>query len=221
MAEGTTAIGLALTTEGDADGTDLIEYEVGTQDPETSGALTYIATHDEIASRKLAPPFWGKPFVAALLSSFIREIQILEDIIWEFLELRTLANADLPRLKVIGKLVGQARLSFDTENYRLMIEARALANRSRGRGGDILGVLNLLFGEGEYVLLAAGNATLLLTALQPIDDVGLAMVTEILPAVRAAGVGLQFFFSDGAAVNVFHWGDPWPGTDGWASVRSL
>lgn len=221
MAEGTTVIDLALTTEGDADGTDLITYTVGTVNPSTSGALQYISTHDELASRKLAPPFWGKPVVAALLSGFQREVQTTEDTLWQIMELRTLANADMTRLKVLGKLVGQPRLTFELEQYRIMIEARALANVSQGRGSDLLAVLNLVLGLGDYVLIAAGNATLLLTALQPVDDVGLAMVVEVLPDTRAGGVGLQFLFSDAAAADVFRFGDVWADTEVFGSVRIL
>jgi hypothetical protein len=224
MAEGTTAIDLALTTEGDADGTDLITFAEGAFSHSAgppSGALQYIANHEEIAARKLAPPFWGKPNVAALLSSFMREIQTLEDTVWEMLELRTLRLADLPRLKVLGKIVGQPRLAFDTESYRLLIEARGLANVSRGRGSDLLAVLNLLLGEGEYTLLAVGNATLFLTALQPVNANGLAMVAQILPDTRGGGVGLQFLFSSDAFPDVFVWGDEWGSPEQWGTVRIL
>jgi len=218
MAEGTTALDLALTTEGDPDGSDLIEYVEGSFVPTTTpeGALQYIQQHDEIAARKLAPPFWGKPFVAALLSAFIEQIQALEDTLWEMLELRTLAGADLPRLKVLGKIVVQPRLGFDTEAYRKVIEARALVNVSRGRASDILGALDVLFGAGEYQLTEMGNATLSLTALQPVDAMGLAMAAAILPDVRAGGIGLQFDFSD---TDIARWGYATWGVDVWASVR--
>jgi hypothetical protein len=225
MAEGTTAIDLALTTEGDADGTDLITFGEGTfvhaaGPPE--GALQYIGTHEEIAARKLAPPFWGKPFVAALLAAFTRELQALEDTFWEILESRTLANADLVRLKVLGKIVGQPRLGFSTENYRTLIAARALANVSQGRASDLLAVLDELLGAGQYVLLAPGNATLYLTVLQPVDAQGIAMVQQILPDTRAAGVGLQFLYSDPAtATDTFLWGDLWGAPEEWGTVRLL
>lgn len=222
MAEGTTAIDTALSTEGDADGTDLIEFTDGTfvhAGDEPSGALQYIQNHEEVATRKLAPPFWGKPFAAWVLLAFIRELQLLEDTFWEILEARTLRNADLTRLKVLGKIVGQPRFGFSTENYRLLIEARALANVSRGRASDLLAVLTLLLGEGDYVLLAVGNATLYLTALQPVDDVGLAMVAQILPDTRSAGVGLHFLYSD--APSPFIWGVSDWGEDEWGTVRVL
>lgn len=206
MAEGTTAIDLELGTEGDADGTDLIEYGVGTGEHTAEGALQYISQHEEIAALKLAPAFWGKPFVVALLSSFMREIQALEDTLWEMLELRTVDGGDLPRLKVIGKLVGQPRLRFELEDYRLLIRARALANVSRGRASDMFGVLEVLLGPGQYTLVEGGEATLYLTALQPIDETGVALIAEVLPDTRSAGVGLQLFRPIDDSIAGLRWG---------------
>lgn len=219
MAEGTTALDLALTTQGDADGTDLIEYLVGSENPSSSGALVYEKHHDEVASRQLAPPFWGKPNIAALLSSFVREIQVLEDTLWQMLELRTLAGADLPRLKVLGKIVGQPRLGFDTATYRKVIAGRGAANVSKGRGGDILVALNALFGPSQYALTEMGDAIFYVTAFGLVDDQGLAMVTEILPDVRSAGVGLQFLFSESSSIAL--WGSAIWGEDDWSSTRNL
>jgi hypothetical protein len=226
MAEGTTAIDLALETEGDADGSELIEYLVGEREANSSplgqfGALQYISTHDEIAARKLAPPYWGKPFVAALLSAFMREIQLLEDTLWNILDIRTLPNADLPRLKVLGRIVGQPRLNFSTESYRLLIEARALANVSRGRGSDLLAVLELLVGPASYTMIEVGDATLYVTVLEPVDEEGLDMLVQILPDTRAAGVGLQLLFSSATFADVFAWGDAWGAPEQWGSVRIL
>jgi hypothetical protein len=219
MAEGTTAIDTALSTEGDADGTDLIVFGEGAGDYTAEGYLQYIKTHEETTARKLAPPFWGKPFIAALLSAFTREIQTLEDTLWEMMELRTLPLADLPRLKVLGKIVGQPRLGFDTEDYRLLIEARALANVSRGLGSDLLAVLTLLLGQGDFAMVEMGNATLYVTALLPVDDTGVLMVEQILPDTRAAGVGLHFLFTDDPDIAL--WGTAEWGNDDWASVRVL
>lgn len=221
MAEGTTALDLELSTEGDPDGTDLIELGEGEGDYTGEGFLSYIKTHEEIAVRKLAPPFWGKPFIAAGLLAFIREIQALEDTLWEMLELRTVANADLPRLKVLGRIVGQPRFGLAEEAYRTVIQARALANVSRGRASDVFAVLNVLLGEGSYGLVEVGNATLFLTALGPVTAAQAAMVELILPDTRAAGVGLLFLFSDSAFEDVFVWGDNWGTPEEWGSVRSL
>jgi hypothetical protein len=226
MAEGTTVIDTALSTEGDLDGSDLIEFGEGTRVAYPSptdqfGALAYIGDHEESAARKLAPPFWGKPFVAALLAAFTREIQLLEDSLWDWMDLRTLPNADLPRLKVIGKLVGQPRLNFSTESYRLLIEARARANVSRGRGSDLLAVLEMLVGPGNYILYELGDATLYLTVIQTLSTEDVDMLAQVLPDTRAAGVGLQLLFSGTSYPDVFLWGDAWGAPEQWGSVRNL
>jgi hypothetical protein len=224
MAEGTTAIDLALTTEGDPDGTDLIVFTDGTfvhaADP-PEGPLQYIGDHEQQAAYQLAPPFWGKPFVAGVLASVTHELQLLEDNLWDILESRTLENADLVRLNILGKIVGQPRHGFSTEAYRTLIAARAVANVSRGRARDLLNVLDVLLGPSEYVLLAIGNATLYVTALQPVDAEGLAMVAEILPDTRGAGIGLQFLSASDPFADVFVWGDAWGSPEEWGSVRSL
>lgn len=222
MAEGTTAIDLALETEGDADGTDLIEFGVGaaTPTPTPTGQLQYIDDHEERAARKLAPPFWGKPVIAAVLAALTREIQALEDTLWEMLELRTVDNADLARLKVLGKIVGQPRLGFSTENYRLLVRARALANVSRGRASDIIAVLELLVGPGDYTLIEAGDATLLVSVEVSVSEEGLAMLQQILPDTRAAGVGLQLLYASDVD-EVFVWGDAWADDEEWGGVTTL
>ena len=219
MAEGTTAIDTALTTTGDADGSDLIEYLVGDGDHVSEGPLQYIATHDEIAARKLAPPFWGKPFIVALLSAFVREIQTLEDTIWEFMELRTLPLADMPRLKVLGKIVGQPRFGLDLEDYRTVIEARALANVSKGLASDVFAVLDVILGPGTWSLFEVGNATLMLTTPDVVDATHVKMLGLVLPDVRAAGVGFQLLFATDE--DVFLWADTWGAPEEWGSVRFL
>src|SRR5690606_5821659 len=118
MAEGSTAVDLALETEGEPDGSALIEFGVGERmrfsaTLDSSGALAYVPDHEGRTARQLAPPFWGKPVIAALLGAFTREIQALEDAAWNAIDIRALPNADLPRLEVLGKIVGQPRLGFD------------------------------------------------------------------------------------------------------------
>lgn len=181
--------------------------------------LTYTNQHVETGILQLAPPFWGRPRIASLLAAFLEVLQLQEDDVWALLEQRTIDAADLVRLKVLGRIVGQPRFGFDTEDYRTLIRARALANVSRGRASDVLAVLDLVLGEGEYLLVEVGSATLQLTALQPIDANGIAMLTQVLPDVRAAGVGFQLLFAEDTDVAV--WGTGIWGTSEWGTVRQL
>ncbi len=176
-------------------------------------------TNHRAAILALAPPFWGKPRIVSILVAALDQVQRIEDDAWDILELRTLENADLVRLKVLGKLVGQPRLGFDTEDYRALIRARARANRSQGRALDLVEVMAILVGEANFSMTEGGNATLYISALTPLSDTDVAKVSVILPDTRAAGVGLQFLWSDDP--DVFIWGDPWPGTEVWGSVREM
>ena len=184
--------------------------------------IEHIDRHLELALLKLAGPFWGKPRIGSVLAAFIDVLQLQEDDAWELLELRTLAEADLVRLKVLGKIVGQPRFGLTTEAYRLVIEARALANVSKGRAYDILAVLNVLVGPGEFVLTEVGNATLYLTITTPVTAEQLLMLRLVLPDVRAAGVGFQLSLGDSADPDdVFLWGDTWATTEEWAGAVVL
>ena len=170
----------------------------------------HITQHREVATLSLTRPFWGKPRIASLLVAFMARIQDLEDDLHSILEERTLENADLVRLKVLGKIIGQPRLNFATEDYRTLLKARALANVSRGRAYDILAVLELVIGPGDYLLTEVGDATLHLSALVPVTTTMTNMLRQVIPDVRPAGVGLLFLTSGGVdPADVFLFGDTW------------
>ncbi len=168
---------------------------------------------EERACSHLLPFAWGKPRITSLLRSFAKEAQRVEDSAWELFLLTDVATADLPRLKLLGKLIGQAQHALDTEQYRRAIIARAIANRSEGAIADIFRVLNSLLGSVEYTVVEPGNATLIISALDPLDESDFAVVREVLPFARAGGVGLQFLYTteDDApgGGSVFVFGDVW------------
>lgn len=184
-------------------------------------ALIEYEQHLEEAIVALAPCWWGRPRIAALLASYIRRLQEVEDAIWEIIAIRELATADLPRLKILGAIIGQPRLLFGEEMYRRVLQARALANVSQGRARDIISVLEILVGPGEYILSEVGDATLLLSVTIPVDAEQIAALTEVLPDVRAAGVGFQLLFAEDPD-DVFFFGDTWSTTtEFFGSVRVL
>lgn len=184
-------------------------------------ALIEYEQHLEEALTSMAPPWWGKPRIAALVASYVNRLQEVEDAIWEVIAIRELATADLPRLKILGAIIGQPRLLFTTEMYRKVLQARALANVSQGRARDIISVLEVLIGPGDYILNEVGNATLLLTITIAVDAEQLAALVQVLPDVRAAGIGFQVLFTD-SPDDVFFFGDTWSTTtEFFGSVRTL
>ncbi len=179
-------------------------------------------TNHRAAVLDLAAPFWGKPRVVSILVAVLDQVQRIEDDAWDILTLRTLENADLVRLKVLGKLVGQPRFGFALEAYRDLVRARARANRSQGLALDLVEVLAILVGEANFSITEGGNATLYISALTPLTDSDVAKIGLILPDTRAAGVGVQFLWGEPAdADDLFFWGDLWSSAEEWAGARVM
>ena len=86
----------------------------------------------------------GKPRFEALLSSYVKRCQALEDAVWEVILGRMFENAVGYQLDIIGKLVGQPRRGMEDDIYRIWITARIRINRSHGRPKDILEILHLV-----------------------------------------------------------------------------
>ena len=115
--------------------------------------LQKIEGHRESAIVKFTPYFWNKPRMASILTAFVDEIQELENAIFEVLDIRAVTSADLPRLKVLGQLVGQEDFDFTAEEYQIAIQARIAANRSNSHWADIKNMLDILAGSGTAHLI--------------------------------------------------------------------
>lgn len=93
---------------------------------------------------KLTDQFRGRPVIEAILSSYLHQIQLLEDATWKVIECRILsADTVGDQLDQIGKLVGEAREGRSDADYFPAIALRIKINRSDGRAEDILQVAAL------------------------------------------------------------------------------
>jgi hypothetical protein len=179
-----------------------------------------VTQHVETATLELVRPFWGLPRIASLLASFTEQIQALEDDLFQIMIDRELPEADLVRLKVLGRIIGQPRFGLSEEAYRTVLEARGLANVSKGTARDVRAAIDVLLGgPNEYLLTEVGDATLFLSVLSEITAEQLKMLTLVLPDVRAAGVGFQVLATSDA--DVFRWDDAWGTPEVWGTVRVI
>jgi hypothetical protein len=185
-------------------------------------SLEPITQHVELGLLSLTDCFWGKPRIGAWLASYLREVQTLEDLFWEILDARTLENANLARLIVIGKLIGQARHGFELEDFRTVIRARAIANRSDGTGPALGRVLVALLGAGNFDFYFTGPACMTVVLPDETTEEAVRMVREVLPFARAAGLQINLIYTLVAAAETFIWDSipPFFGTPTW-SVESL
>lgn len=149
-----------------------------------------------------------KPRLEALLRSYLNRLQELEDTTWAVLESRLIDNAVDSQLDVLGKLVGQRRMGLDDDTYRLFIKARALVNRSKGRGPDIIGLCTLLFGEFNTLLVEMYPASFVIetAAASPLTPALAGQVRQIarlIAAARAAGVGSSIHYTEEDEAGLF------------------
>jgi hypothetical protein len=181
--------------------------------------LERISQHVELGLLKLAPDFWGKPRIGAALAAVLREIQTLEDVIWDQFEAQHIDTAERTALATMGKLIGQASpQGFSVEQYRTIIKARALANRSNGTGPEIGRVAVALYGAENTSFVWAGPAVIYLTVLTGLTDAEVDMAAAVLPYATGAGVQLHLLY--GADEDIMLWGDgTW--SEDWAGVEEI
>lgn len=177
--------------------------------------LEQITRHFGEGLVSLVPSFWGKPVMAAILRSYLRRVQELEDDIFEVLGAFDVRTCDATRLAVLGKIVGQSNLGWDTETYRAVVRAKIAANRSHGREDDLVSVIRLAAGVTTPTeITQTGNATLTITLGETITDAAATALTFLLPKTRAAGVQLHLFRpTDDDALLWADTTDPGSGTD--------
>ncbi len=161
-------------------------------------------THAQDAVQKLAAPFWGKPRWAALLTSFTREVQEIENAARDMLAKRTLAIATGVRLAVLGKLVGQIDPGLGEEVFRTLIRVRIRINRSNGSRNDVIEVLQLLgipLAQRQITNSYPAKIRVDLTGALPLP---IELLTQLLNDTCSAGVGCIVVFNpDGVGAKGF------------------
>jgi hypothetical protein len=154
-------------------------------------ALQRNSKHFHEALVRLVGPMWGRPRIAALLQSYINEVQGVEDAAWSIIESRHVNSATGVHLDTLGKLVGVPRFTSDDDTYRNVVRAKIAANRSNGTTDALITVVRLAGDVTSPVLVShPGPATVRVELSEEVDDAGFAALVFILPRARAAGVRL-------------------------------
>ncbi|HYQ47146.1 MAG TPA: DUF2612 domain-containing protein [Polyangiaceae bacterium] len=106
--------------------------------------LAYIDDYADEASERPISQYRDKPRLLALILSYVRRCQELENAAWDVILKRMIDNAENAQLDTIGKIVGQSRGGQSDSVYRAYITARIRINRSQGHADDAIDVLMLV-----------------------------------------------------------------------------
>lgn len=161
--------------------------------------------HVEDGTNKLTGAWWNKPRAAALLASYLKQIQQIENAYYDVLIARLLENAIGVYLDILGRIVGEPRAGKSDARFRLAITIKARVNRSHGRVLDILEILDLATDVWAYREVYPAKFRI---------DVGEMDGRELARWIRkakAGGVGFELVYRPRGSVG-FKWGHTTPGS---------
>lgn len=181
-----------------------------------------VTDHTEQALELLIEQYRGLPRLSGLIAAITNRIQELEDANWDVLNKRLLdytdrngnpAHAVAAQLDAVGRLVGQPRNGQDDATYLLYVRARIFLNKSRGRRGQIIQLIQLiepaLFTYDEFypctVLIQFMNgpsaSPLVLTELARLAVPGGVRLQLVAPPIGANALAMFTCCSVGDASN--------------------
>lgn len=123
-------------------------------EPDRIDALAHVTDHVAAGVSLLTREWSTKPRIRAVLASYLRRVQDVEDAAWD-LAMVSLDNAVGAHLNQLGVFLGEPRQSLDDEPLRTLLRARILANRSHGTGPELGAILAVLAGgatTADYAL---------------------------------------------------------------------
>lgn len=132
----------------------------------------------------------GKPALEAVLSSWLSQVQEVEDALWSLYGLAIDDSSDAA-LDQVGALLGQPRPdSMADATYRLVLHGVVYALKSSGTGDDLLRATHAMLATWAFTLTEAYPAAVIIEP-DAHPDVPAAVLHAVLRRVRSGGVGLQ------------------------------
>ena len=103
-----------------------------------------ITTHVQDALDRLMTQYRGKVTWTSFITAITEQVQDLEDAIFDLDAGRHIATAVGQQLDNLGDLIGQDRLGFDDDFYRILLYVRIGLNTSQGDPDKIISIFQLL-----------------------------------------------------------------------------
>lgn len=167
---------------------------MSTPEPNTVAAYVHNDAHVAQGLAQLSAQFQGKPKIAALLSAFLTQVQLLEDETWKLIAqggpAAALTAGWSTLLDQIGTLVGITRQGLSDAAFYWAIQGAIAANRSQGSCADVIGV-TITAGAGTVIVTESFPAAMLVDPAMPLFNYSSAVLIALLRRTKSAGVRLN------------------------------
>lgn len=152
--------------------------------------LVYVPDWPDRARRALLGVDWSKPRLAALAMALGEGTQTMEDVTFDLLLTTRLEAASGVTLDVFGRIVGELRGPLADSDYRRFIQARILANVSKGSIDEVVAIWALVTGGQRvaYATMYPAGYSLLTVRPSWLSEPLRRRVRRIMDDVRPAGV---------------------------------
>ena len=154
---------------------------------------TKITTHVEDAKKRLLYQYNDSVKLKDLIDSlFGNQIQDLENALWELKDRLNIDASSGIQLDKIGAIVGQERLGFQDQIYRLFIKARIGKNTSESEIEKIITVWKLMSQSTVVHLVEGFPAELYLYYNVPLPEYLVTYTFELIQKVCGAGISIGY-----------------------------
>lgn len=163
--------------------------------------ISQITDHFEKGLKRLLEQYKNKPNIKALIEIYSIQIQEIENEIIQMRVNRFITNAVGKQLDNFGEIVGQPRLGFSDEFYRVLLYAKIGQNISQGLPEQIIALFKLFTNGSTVQYMNLNGAEIALATDGTIEPTILNFVFDQMQRSVAAGVRLTdmiFFDSDEA-----------------------
>jgi hypothetical protein len=161
--------------------------------------VTRITNHIDQGLARLITRFRNRPRFAAWCASHLRQSQLFEDACWTLVDALDVDTADLTRLTLLGKIVGQTPRGT-LEQFRSYVKVRVLVNRSRATAPSLIKIATVLMGP---VTFTRWGAAITIEEDAPRPDVDHDYVATLLRRAKGAGVKLDLVYNPAPAATKF------------------
>jgi hypothetical protein len=151
--------------------------------------------HETRGVQRLLSQFRNKYVFSAVLSSYLRRVQELENACWEVILTRNIRDGSGVILDSLGRIVGRQREGLEDDDYKIALRAQIRINRTQGKPEDVIDVARLSLPDGvKFVYTEHDVASIFVEVLDQVV-LKVSVLFRNLRATKAGGVRLFLIYS--------------------------